>query len=213
MLACQSYTKAIDVWSVGCIFAELLGRKVLFPGDDYIAQLRLICEKLGRPPEEDLDFVTSSRAKRFLLSLPEMQAPGGLHFVNHAEEVDAMSLLHAMLQVKPTRRISVVHALEHPFMSSLHNPHDEPEAGFSVSFDFEEEQMDRDSIKSKLWNEIASMQPEISASYPSTNSRRRLMSPGYPDNPPFDATSVQCENSAVTGNQVAFAKKKIKSAA
>ena len=46
----QEYTKAIDIWSVGCIFAELLGHKPLFPGDDYIHQLRLIVEILGAPP-------------------------------------------------------------------------------------------------------------------------------------------------------------------
>lgn len=43
----QEYTKAIDVWSVGCIFAELLGSKPLFPGDDYIHQLRIITDVLG----------------------------------------------------------------------------------------------------------------------------------------------------------------------
>ena len=69
MLACQEYTSAIDMWSVGCIFAELLARTPLFPGEDYIAQLRLICEKIGRPSEKDLDFVTSERARRFMASL------------------------------------------------------------------------------------------------------------------------------------------------
>ncbi len=59
----QEYSSAIDMWSVGCIFAELLARTPLFPGEDYIAQLRLICDKLGRPSEKDLDFVTSERAK------------------------------------------------------------------------------------------------------------------------------------------------------
>jgi hypothetical protein len=58
------------MWSVGCIFAELLARNALFPGEDYIAQLRLICEKMGRPPADDLDFVTSERAKAFISSLP-----------------------------------------------------------------------------------------------------------------------------------------------
>ena len=47
MVPCQEYTKAIDVWSLGCIFAELLGTKPLFPGDDYIHQLRLIVDLLG----------------------------------------------------------------------------------------------------------------------------------------------------------------------
>ena len=61
MLSCQEYTKAIDVWSVGCIFAELLGRKPLFPGDDYIHQLQIICDKLGTPSDEELNFVTSEK--------------------------------------------------------------------------------------------------------------------------------------------------------
>jgi len=65
MLASQDYTKAIDLWSVGCIFAEMLARKPLFPGTDYMAQLRLICEKLGRPAENELDFITSQKAKAF----------------------------------------------------------------------------------------------------------------------------------------------------
>ena len=46
-LCLQEYTKAIDVWSLGCIFAELLGTKPLFPGDDYIHQLRIIVDVLG----------------------------------------------------------------------------------------------------------------------------------------------------------------------
>lgn len=39
MLACHEYSKPVDVWSVGCIFAELILRKPLFPGDDYIDQV------------------------------------------------------------------------------------------------------------------------------------------------------------------------------
>lgn len=42
MLACHEYSYPIDVWSVGCIFAELILRKPLFPGDDYIDQVRLL---------------------------------------------------------------------------------------------------------------------------------------------------------------------------
>ena len=51
MLSWKEYTKAIDVWSVGCIFAELLGRKPLFPGKDYIHQLNLITDVIGTPDE------------------------------------------------------------------------------------------------------------------------------------------------------------------
>ena len=71
MLACREYSKAVDLWSVGCIFGELLERKPLFPGDDYIDQLRKIVAKLGKPPAEDLAFVTSDKARRFIVSLDE----------------------------------------------------------------------------------------------------------------------------------------------
>ena len=68
MLSCQEYTKAIDIWSVGCIFAELLGRKPLFPGDDYIHQLQIISDVIGTASDEDLKFVTSEKARRFMKS-------------------------------------------------------------------------------------------------------------------------------------------------
>ena len=51
------------MWSVGCIFAELLGRKPLFPGDDYIHELQIICDKRGTPSEEELNFVTSEKVE------------------------------------------------------------------------------------------------------------------------------------------------------
>jgi len=44
-----NYTAAVDTWSVGCIFAELLGRKPLFPGKNFMHQLRLIFDVIGTP--------------------------------------------------------------------------------------------------------------------------------------------------------------------
>lgn len=69
MVACRQYNKAIDIWSLGCIFAELIGRNPLFPGNNYMHQLQLIINMLGTPSEEDLGFVTSEKAKTFLKSM------------------------------------------------------------------------------------------------------------------------------------------------
>lgn len=49
LLNCSAYTAAIDIWSVGCIFMELLNRAPLFPGRDYVHQLRLITEVFPTP--------------------------------------------------------------------------------------------------------------------------------------------------------------------
>ena len=48
LLNCSEYTAAIDIWSVGCILGEIMTRQPLFPGKDYVHQLRLITEVLTR---------------------------------------------------------------------------------------------------------------------------------------------------------------------
>lgn len=47
MLCSQHYTSAVDIWSTGCCFAELIGVKPLFQGEDYVEQLQLITGILG----------------------------------------------------------------------------------------------------------------------------------------------------------------------
>eukprot|EP00501_MAST-03F_sp_TOSAG23-6_P001149 GSMAST32.ASY1.ANO1.1192.1 assembled CDS len=67
------YASAVDIWSVGCIFAECIGRKPLFPGDDYIHQLQLISDKLGSPTESDMHFIKNEKAQRFMQNLPKRE--------------------------------------------------------------------------------------------------------------------------------------------
>jgi hypothetical protein len=57
------------MWSVGCIFAELMGRRPIFPGKNYKHQIELICNVLGTPNVEDLKSVTSQKALQFLQAL------------------------------------------------------------------------------------------------------------------------------------------------
>jgi len=69
LCACKEYDTEIDVWSVGCILAELHGREPLFPGEDYISQLELIFSILGSPSEDDLKFITNPRAVNWIQKL------------------------------------------------------------------------------------------------------------------------------------------------
>lgn len=68
LLNAHSYTPAIDMWSVGCIIAEMLGRKPAFPGKDYLDQLKLIVRALGCPSEDDMAFIHHERAKDYIRS-------------------------------------------------------------------------------------------------------------------------------------------------
>jgi len=65
------YDMAIDIWSVGCILAECLGRKALLPGKDYLQQLRLIIETLGQPSASDLAVVENPSAVDYINALPK----------------------------------------------------------------------------------------------------------------------------------------------
>ncbi|KAG9614789.1 mitogen-activated protein kinase spm1, partial [Aureobasidium melanogenum] len=72
MLSFAEYTKAIDVWSVGCILAELLGGKPFLKGKDYVDQLNQILHVLGTPDESTLQLIGSPRAREYVRGLPYM---------------------------------------------------------------------------------------------------------------------------------------------
>ncbi|GAB4848524.1 Mitogen-activated protein kinase [Ancistrocladus abbreviatus] len=70
LLCSNTHGSPIDVWSVGCIFAEILGRKPIFLGRDSLHQLRLIITILGSPYDADLEFIDKERARNYIRSLP-----------------------------------------------------------------------------------------------------------------------------------------------
>jgi len=149
MLSCHEYSSAIDVWSVGCIFAELLGRKPLFPGEDYIHQLQIICETLGKPDERDLGFITSDKAKRFMRGLPpKPKVPFSTLYPKANPR--ALDLLDRMLVFNPHRRVSVEDALADPYMESLHAEEDEPTADRQFDYSFEKQLEETDVDKNRL---------------------------------------------------------------
>lgn len=66
----SAYTQAIDVWSVGCILAEMLSGKPLFPGRDYHHQLTLILDVLGTPTLDEFYAITTRRSRDYIRALP-----------------------------------------------------------------------------------------------------------------------------------------------
>jgi len=158
MLACHEYDKPVDIWSTGCILAELLARKPFFPGEDYIDQLTLITTKLGKLPEDELDFVTSEKARRFMHNLPNKPVvPLTQQFPNASTE--CLDLLRKMLQIHPRNRITVEEALNHPFMSQLHSEEDEPVCDRPFDFSFEDEKLHRIRLQELIWEEVGDFRP------------------------------------------------------
>ena len=63
LLGSTRYGKAVDLWSLGCIFGEMLGGKPVFPGTSTLNQLEKICEVVGKPTDEERDAMMSPFAQ------------------------------------------------------------------------------------------------------------------------------------------------------
>jgi serine/threonine protein kinase len=113
MLCSHQYSKSVDVWSAGCTFAELLSKTYLFPGENYLNQIKLILELLGSQSEEDMQFITNSHAKNYVLSfkkIPKKPLSSVIRYNNN----DALDLIDKMLVFNPNKRIEVEEAINHP---------------------------------------------------------------------------------------------------
>ncbi|KAI8587953.1 kinase-like domain-containing protein [Geranomyces variabilis] len=136
MLSFKSYTKAIDMWSVGCIFAELCGGKPLFKGRDYVDQLNQILSILGTPDDATLRRIGSERAQLYIRSLPRMRKIPWSQLYPKASPA-ALDLLEKLLTFDPAARITVEEALAHPYLEAYHDITDEPSHERQFDFGFE----------------------------------------------------------------------------
>eukprot|EP01010_Urceolus_cornutus_P004060 NODE_610_length_1495_cov_345.562241_g457_i0.p1 GENE.NODE_610_length_1495_cov_345.562241_g457_i0~~NODE_610_length_1495_cov_345.562241_g457_i0.p1 ORF type:complete len:403 (-),score=61.78 NODE_610_length_1495_cov_345.562241_g457_i0:221-1429(-) len=165
------YTKAIDVWSVGCILAELLGRKPIFPGHDYIDQLKRITNVLGTPPPEAYAHLGSKEARGFIDRLPHRDAiPLSNLYPNASAE--AIDLLTRMLAFNFHDRIETQDCLSHEYMKDLHNPADEPVADKLFIFEWEGEVLNKTQMKEAIYAQVLKFHPEMPSNYEDLKGRQ-----------------------------------------
>jgi len=154
----ESYGPAIDIWSVGCILAEFLGRKALFPGRDYLQQLRLIVDTLGAPSASDLSMIGNPQAVEYIKALPKRErVPFERLYPNASRE--AINLLDKMLVFDPRKRITAAQALQHEYLAALHNVNDEPDSE-TFSFPFEKKDVTENELRGLIWEQLRRFHPE-----------------------------------------------------
>lgn len=151
--------------SVGCILGEILGRKAMFPGRDYMDQLHRIIDTLGTPSHVDTEYIASEKAKAYIRSLPFKPKCNYRQMFPAAPDL-ALDLLSKMLTFAPEQRISVDEALAHPYLKLLHDPLDEPVASEPFDLDFENVALGKEALRALLWEETCQMHPELRASTP-----------------------------------------------
>uniref|UniRef100_A0A8C7CYA3 Mitogen-activated protein kinase n=1 Tax=Oncorhynchus kisutch TaxID=8019 RepID=A0A8C7CYA3_ONCKI len=150
----KGYTKSIDIWSVGCILAEMLSNRPIFPGKHYLDQLNHILGILGSPSQEDLNCIINIKARNYLLSLPlRCKVPWNRLFPN--ADPKALDLLDKMLTFNPHKRIEVEEALAHPYLEQYYDPTDEPVAEAPFKFDMELDDLPKETLKELIFEETA----------------------------------------------------------
>ncbi|KAM3295808.1 hypothetical protein ACQJBY_038236 [Aegilops geniculata] len=116
LLGARQYSTPVDVWSVGCIFAEMVNQKPLFPGDSEIDELFKIFRIMGTPNEETWPGVSS--LPDYKSAFPKWPSLDLATVVPTLEPL-GLDLLSKMLCLDPTRRINARTALEHEYFKDL----------------------------------------------------------------------------------------------
>ncbi|CAH0033624.1 unnamed protein product [Clonostachys rhizophaga] len=184
MLTWQKYDIEVDIWSAGCIFAEMLDGKPLFPGKDHVNQFSIITELLGTPPDDVINTIASENTLRFVKSLPKRERQPLRNKFKNADpackslrdlKIDvyivftlgfrimglaadnlliAIDLLERMLVFDPKKRITATEALAHEYLAPYHDPTDEPVAEEKFDWSFNDADLPVDTWKIMMYSEI-----------------------------------------------------------
>ncbi|XP_008546377.1 cyclin-dependent kinase 2 [Microplitis demolitor] len=116
LLGTKLYSYAVDIWSLGCIFAEMATRRALFPGDSEIDQLFKIFRTLGTPDETIWPGV--SQLPDYKSMFPQWD-PRDLDEVVPNFDDDAKDLFMKLLTYDPSKRVTAMNALNHQFFRDV----------------------------------------------------------------------------------------------
>ena len=111
-----NYTTNIDIWSTGCVMAELMQGLPLFPGESGIDQLVEIIKVLGTPSREQIRTMNPNYMEH---KFPQIRPHPFPKIFRPHTPADAIDLITQLLQYTPQARLTAVEALCHPFFDEL----------------------------------------------------------------------------------------------
>ncbi|KAJ6338116.1 hypothetical protein OIU76_007736 [Salix suchowensis] len=110
------YTTAIDIWSAGCVLAELLRGQPLFPGESGVDQLVEIIKVLGTPTREEIKCMNPNYTE---FKFPQIKAHPWHKIFHKQMPPEAVDLVSRLLQYSPNMRCTALEACAHPFFNDL----------------------------------------------------------------------------------------------
>ncbi|KAL8129823.1 hypothetical protein V2J09_018978 [Rumex salicifolius] len=174
----SKYTPAIDIWSIGCIFAEVLTGRPLFPGKSVVHQLDLMTDLLGTPSAETIAGVRNDKARKYLM---DMRKKNPVPFSQKCPNADplALHLLERMLAFDPKDRPTAEEALADPYFKGLSKVEREPscQAISKLEFEFERRRVTKEDIRELIYREILEYHPQLLKDYLNGNEGANFIYP------------------------------------
>jgi serine/threonine protein kinase len=135
------YSTAIDVWSEGCVGAELLLGQPLFPGDSGVDQLVEIIKVLGTPTREEISSMNSNYTE---FKFPQIKACQWRKVFRSKTPEDAIDFISTTLAYAPERRVKPLDGCAHSFFDELRDPKTKLPTGKPLPplFDFTQHELD-----------------------------------------------------------------------
>ncbi|XP_010694749.2 mitogen-activated protein kinase 19 isoform X1 [Beta vulgaris subsp. vulgaris] len=174
----SKYTPAIDIWSIGCIFAEVLTGKPLFPGKSVVHQLDLITDLLGTPSHDVISGVRNDKARKYLTDMRKKQpVPFSQKFPN-ADPL-GLRLLQRLLSFDPKDRPTAEEALADPYFKGLARMEREPACHpiSKLEFEFERRRVTKEDVRELIYREILEYHPQLLKDYMNGNEGSNYIYP------------------------------------
>jgi len=158
LLGSTRYGKAVDMWSLGCIFGEMLSGKPVFPGTSTLNQLEKICDVIGKPTEAQILAMRSPFAATMLDSLQYPAEAKGWSSLFPNARPEALDLLVKLMQFDPNHRMTAMDGLRHPYCAQFHDAESEYTASNPVSIILDDNDKKATSVyRDRLYQEITKM--------------------------------------------------------
>jgi len=121
LLGSQRYGTAVDIWSIGCIFGEMILGRPLFPGKTEATQLQKVFQFLGTPTQKDWPSINSyTNSQKILKEIDDKEVYPNIDWKKVFKfDESGVDLLSKMLQYDPSKRISASESLEHSYFDDL----------------------------------------------------------------------------------------------
>ncbi|SPC66930.1 probable PHO85 - cyclin-dependent protein kinase [Ustilago sp. UG-2017b] len=117
LLGSRTYSTSIDIWSAGCIMAEMISGLPLFRGRDNNDQLNQILRILGTPDDNTMKRLVNDSPEIQVRPFPRVPRVPFQNMFPNAHPL-AIDLLDKLLKFDPTQRISADEALRHPYFTT-----------------------------------------------------------------------------------------------